>query len=86
MSLLRALCSDKPHVNEAALAMLHLEQKWEGSGMPCLHRGHCAHRGRSGTWVGDLRVWMRSVGIYVEGGKGLMPLRSGDFCIVDEVD
>ena len=86
MSLLRSLTSPRLQVREVAEAMLFLEQKWEGSARPCLERGQCALRGRSGLWVGDLRGWMGSLGITIEGGKGLPMLRGGDFAVVDWVD
>ena len=81
--LLNAMNHNRKWVREVAEAMLFLEQKWEGSGVHCLARGHCAQRGSSGCWVGDLRNYMTDCGISVEGGNGLAKLRQDDFCIVD---
>ena len=86
MALLRSLNSNRDHVRHVAQTMLFLEQRWGGSAVPCLEQDFCELRGRSGTWVGDLRQWMTKVGIKVEGGSCLAGLREGDAAIVDLVE
>ena len=58
--LMRCLESPKQKLRLAAAVSLRLETLWESSGGSALAAPHCAERGWSGLWVGDLRKWMRT--------------------------
>ena len=85
MTLLSCLDSNREAVRGAAEAMLFLEQKIECSENFILSVPHCKHRGWSGTWVGDIRLWMDDNSIKVTGAPQLLKLRIGDEMLANAV-
>ena len=83
LTLFRCLTSTREYLRLAARAGLYREAKWEGSraGIPGME--HCEPRGWSGTWIGAVRRWMKSVNVLVVGGEGLRCLREGDEVITE---
>ena len=82
--LIRCLSSRNVYVKQVTRATLFLEAQWASTGNAVMETPHCEGRGWSGTWVGDLRIWMREQGLSLSGGPRLEILREGDAFLGDE--
>ena len=82
--LIRCLNSRNKYVKQVTVATLFLEAQWASTGEAVMGTPHCAGRGWSGTWVGDLRIWMREQGLSLSGGAKMELLREGDAFLGDE--